>query len=81
MDFEWLFERFGAAGLMLFAMVYDRSRLLKQLEAAQSRIDVLTDRLVSQSQESVYKRIDQEAAYIEAMERMVKALAVSKGSK
>lgn len=80
MDPTWLFDQFGTIGLMLAAMLWDRTRLLRQIELMTVRMDVLTDRLIEQAQMGIDQRITQERASVETMERMVRALADAKGA-
>lgn len=74
-DPSWWFEKFGTVGLMLAAMLWDRTRLLKQIEGLQSRVDGLTDKLIDQAQDSVSRRIEQDKASIDMMERMARTLS------
>lgn len=78
MDPEWWVERFGAIGLMLAAMVYDRQRLLKDNAQRQERIDRLTDRLIEQSQQNLESSIQREVQTLAQLERI--SAAIQKGA-
>ena len=71
---EWWVERFGTIGLMLLAMVYDRRRLLEDLQRRDKRIEKLTDMLIDRSQHALDEQIRREEKTIAYLETLSNAI-------
>ncbi|WP_417724544.1 hypothetical protein [Salipiger sp.] len=76
MTLDWWFERFGTVGIMLFAMGYDRYRLLKEISSRDQKIETLTERLIEQSKQGLAEAIRREEQTLAQLERISTAIQV-----
>ncbi|MBR9840252.1 MAG: hypothetical protein GYB50_20515 [Rhodobacteraceae bacterium] len=74
MSLEWWVESFGTVGLMLAAMVYDRRRLIEDLQRRDQRIEDLTERLIERSQHALDEQIRREEKTIAHLETLSSAI-------
>lgn len=74
MSLEWWVESFGTVGLMLAAMVYDRRRLIEDLQRRDQRIEDLTERLIERSQHGLDEQIRREEKIIAHLETLSSAI-------
>lgn len=74
MDLQWFFEQFGAVGLMLAALLYDRKILRKELAEERKKTTELTDRLIEATERNLDGAIQREVSTLSALERITDGL-------
>ena len=74
MDVQWFFEQFGALGLMLGALIYDRKLIRKELAEEREKNAQMTERLIEASEKHLDGAIQREVSTLSALERITEGL-------
>lgn len=74
MDLDWWVERFGAMGIMLAGLLWDRTRLLADIRDRDARINDLTDKLIDQSTAGLAESIRREQQTLSQLETIAQGM-------